>query len=72
MRNKAVRTNVKNVVKNVRLVVGDNDNNVENAQQNLNSAKSSIDKAAKKGVIHKRTAARKISRLTKMVNGLNT
>jgi ribosomal protein S20 len=29
-----------------------------------------IDRAAKKGVIHKKTAARKISRLTKMVNTL--
>jgi len=27
-----------------------------------------IDKAAKKGVIHKKTAARKISRLAKVVN----
>jgi small subunit ribosomal protein S20 len=34
----------------------------------LNTAKSAIDKAAKKGVIHRNTAARKISRLTKQVN----
>lgn len=36
----------------------------------LNDAKAMIDKAAKKGVIHKKTAARKISRLTKLVNTL--
>ncbi len=69
MRNKAVRTTVKNVVKNVRLVVGEE--NTDKAQQSLNAAKADIDKAAKKGVIHKRTAARKISRLSKLVNKIN-
>jgi small subunit ribosomal protein S20 len=67
LRNKAVRTTVKNEVKAVRLAVaegGDDDSAVR-----LNSAKSKIDKAAKKGVLHKRTAARKISRLAKLVNG---
>jgi small subunit ribosomal protein S20 len=34
----------------------------------LNIAQSAIDKASKKGVIHKRTAARKISRLTNLAN----
>ncbi len=33
----------------------------------LNTAQSLIDNAAKKGVIHKKTAARKISRLSKLV-----
>lgn len=37
----------------------------DNATDLLNSAKSLIAKAAKKGVIHQNTAARKISRLTK-------
>ena len=32
------------------------------------AVQSAIDKASKKGVIHKRTAARKISRLTKLAN----
>jgi small subunit ribosomal protein S20 len=41
---------------------------VENTSDLLNSAKSLIAKAAKKGVIHQNTAARKISRLTKSLN----
>ena len=63
MRNKAVQTRVKNVVKAVRLAEG------EDAVEKLNTAKSAIDKAAKKGVLHQKTASRKISRLTKQVNG---
>lgn len=64
-RNKSVQTRVKNVVKDVNLAAADN---AEDAGQRLNTAKSAIDKAVKKGVLHKRTAARKISRLTKKVN----
>jgi small subunit ribosomal protein S20 len=66
MRNKAVRTTVRNEVKAVRLAAADD---ADNAAVRLSSAKSKIDKAAKKGVLHKRTAARKISRLAKLVNG---
>jgi small subunit ribosomal protein S20 len=53
----------------VRLAV--NDASVEDAKKTLNAAKSTIDNAAKKGVIHKKTAARKVSRLTKLVNSVN-
>ncbi|MFW5635617.1 MAG: 30S ribosomal protein S20 [Thermodesulfobacteriota bacterium] len=69
VRNKAVRTRVKNVVKEVRQAVTENSTDTAAAQ--MNHAKSVIDKAAKKGVIHKRTAARKISRLSKQVNSLS-
>lgn len=65
LRNKAVQTRVKNVVKDVRLAVAQN---ADDALVQLNAAQSAIDKAAKKGVLHKKTAARKISRLTKQVN----
>ncbi|MCB2148495.1 MAG: 30S ribosomal protein S20 [Deltaproteobacteria bacterium] len=65
LRNKAVQTRVKNVVKDVRLAVAQN---AENAVEQLNAAKSAIDKAAKKGVLHKKTASRKISRLNRQVN----
>ncbi len=40
----------------------------DNAQELFKAAQSSIAKAAKKGVIHKNTAARKISRLYKTLN----
>ena len=65
LRNKAVRTRVKGAVKATRASATDNK---ETAQAVLNDAKSTIDKAAKKGVIHRRTAARKISRLSKLIN----
>jgi small subunit ribosomal protein S20 len=66
LRNKSVKTRVKNIVRNVRLAV--NEKSKEEALKELNTAQSTIDKAAKKGVIHKRTASRKISRLSKQVN----
>ena len=65
LRNKAVQTRVKNVVKDVRLAVAHDEGD---AAEKLNAAKSAIDKAAKKGVLHKRTASRKISRLARQVN----
>ena len=70
LRNKSTKTRIKNVVKNVRQVVA---GQVESdAVSELNKAKSAIDKAAKKGVIHPNTAARKISRLTKQVNAASS
>ncbi|BBO66146.1 30S ribosomal protein S20 [Desulfosarcina alkanivorans] len=65
LRNKAVQTRVKNVVKDVRLAVTED---AGNAGERLNAAKSVIDNAAKKGVLHKKTASRKISRLARQVN----
>lgn len=69
MRNKSTKTKVKHIVKEVQLAVSGN--SAETALDKLNVAKSVIDKAAKKGVIHKRTADRKISRLSKLVNTVN-
>jgi small subunit ribosomal protein S20 len=66
MRNKAVKTRLKHETKNVRLASAEGSKGAALAK--LNAAKSIIDKAAKKGVIHKKTAARKISRLSKLVN----
>ena len=66
MRNKSYRTRVNNVTKQVRLAEGESSG--ETITTNLNLAKSVIDIAAKKGTIHKKTAARKISRLSKFAN----
>ena len=66
MRNKSYRTRVNNVTKQVRLAEGESSGETITTQ--LNIAKSVIDIAAKKGVIHKNTAARKISRLSKFAN----
>lgn len=59
---------MKNVIKDVQLAVGEKSK--EAALNRLNIAKSVISKTAKKGVIHKKTASRKISRLTRSVNSI--
>ncbi|MGM0454463.1 MAG: 30S ribosomal protein S20 [Thermodesulfobacteriota bacterium] len=64
MRNRAVKTRVKTSEKQVRSAAkasGDVSGEMQKAQ-------SVIDKAAKKGVIHRKTAARKISRLSRRAN----
>jgi len=66
MRNKAVKSRVKSIIKEVQLAVGEAA--IETAREKLNIAKSVIDKAAKKKVLHKKTAARKISRLSRSGN----
>ena len=68
MRNKATKTRIKNCVKNVRSAAAENQ--IDAAAKNLDEAQAIIDKAARKGVIHKNTAARKISRLTRLINNL--
>ncbi|MEA3232494.1 MAG: 30S ribosomal protein S20 [Thermodesulfobacteriota bacterium] len=45
-------------------------NNFDLTVQRLDEAKSMLAKAAKKGVIHRNAASRKISRLSKLVNTL--
>jgi small subunit ribosomal protein S20 len=66
LRNKTVKTKVKNLVKEVRLAAGKEPE--EKVLTRLTQAQSIIDKAAKKGTIHKRTASRKISRLAALAN----
>jgi len=68
-RNKAIRSKVKTMIKKVEAAVAAQDK--ELAKQALTVAVSEIDKARSKGVIHKNSAARKISRLTKKVNSLS-
>ena len=70
MRNKSVKTRIKNSIKIVRLAVSEKSS--ETTLKKLDDSKSIIDKAAKKGVIHTKTASRKISRLTKLVNTIST
>ncbi|MFW6323938.1 MAG: 30S ribosomal protein S20 [Desulfovibrionales bacterium] len=68
MRNKAVRTRVRNVIKSVNAAVQENDK--DRAADALKQATSILDKAATKRVIHANNASRNISRLTKSVNSL--
>ena len=67
-RNKAIKSAVKTAIKKVDSAVAANDK--EAASAALLAATSAIDKAATKGVYHKTTASRKISRLSKAVNGI--
>ncbi len=67
-RNKATKSKVKTFVKKVEEAIAANDKAA--AQSALVEAISVIDKATKKGIYHKNTSARKISRLTKAVNKL--
>ena len=68
VRNKAVRTRLRGAIKSVRQALETKDQ--EAAREALKVAEPIIDKAASKGVLPKRTAARKISRLAKQVHAL--
>ena len=70
IRNKMTKTKVKNIVKDVRLAAGKESN--DTVLNKLNQAQSIIDKAAKKGIIHKKNASRKISRLADLVKSITT
>ena len=59
---------VKTYIKKVDAAVAANDK--EAAQAALPVAIAEISKAASKGIFHKNTAARKVSRITKAVNSL--
>jgi small subunit ribosomal protein S20 len=65
-RNKTIKSKVKTLTKKVdtAAVAGEK----ELAKANLTKAVSEIEKACSKGIYHKNTAARKVSRLTKAVN----
>lgn len=67
-RNKATKSRVKTAIKKVDAAVAANDK--EAAKAALTAATSEIAKAAGKGVYHKNTASRKISRLSKAVNAI--
>lgn len=65
-RNKAVKSGVKTSVKKVLAAIEANDKDA--AAKALVAATATIDKAASKGVYHKNTASRKVSRLAQAVN----
>ena len=65
-RNKAIKSKVKTAVKGVDAAIAAGDKDV--ASKALTTAISEINRAASKGVFHKKTASRKISRITIAVN----
>ncbi len=68
-RNKAIKSKVKTYVKKVTAAIEAQDKDAAAAA--LKAAVSEINKAGSKGVYHKNTCARKVSRLTKAVNALD-
>jgi small subunit ribosomal protein S20 len=67
-RNKTVRTALKTSTKKVRTAIGAGDAEVAVTQQR--EAARSLDKAVAKGIVHKRTAARRKSRLAKAASSV--
>ncbi|HEY5672595.1 MAG TPA: 30S ribosomal protein S20 [Malonomonas sp.] len=67
-RNTHIRSTMRNLVKTLREAAAAGEK--EAAQAALVKVIPYIDKTATKGVIHKATASRKISRLTKLVNSI--
>jgi small subunit ribosomal protein S20 len=65
-RNQGVRTRVKTAVKSVRESLERGE--VAAAQEAFKTAARAIDKASSKGVVHRNTASRKISRLAKAIH----
>ncbi len=65
LRNKSVKTRLKSLEKNLKAA---KEANSDNQDELMRQTQSAIHKAAKKGVLHKKTASRKISRLFKFMN----
>jgi small subunit ribosomal protein S20 len=69
LRNKIIRSQLKTSVKSYVTAIESKDKAA--AQEAAKAAISTISKTASKGVIHKKTASRKISRLARKVNTLS-
>ena len=69
LQNRAVKTRMKTATK--KLARAEKSGDVEAMANELNRTQSVIDKAAKKGVIHKKTASRKKARLARHINRLS-
>jgi small subunit ribosomal protein S20 len=69
-RNKAVKSALRTSTKKVQTAIAGGDADEAVARQR--EAARALDKAASKGVLHKRTAARKKSRLAKQINSTSS
>jgi small subunit ribosomal protein S20 len=66
IRNRHVRSTVKTAIKDVRAAIAEN--NVETGAVALAAASSELARAAKKGVLHRKTASRKAGRLARALH----
>ena len=69
LRNASMKSKIKTKVKNYLQVL--NTGSQESTSPVMNEAVSLIDRASSKGILHPRTASRKISRLAKKINKLS-
>ncbi|MBT3177712.1 MAG: 30S ribosomal protein S20 [Desulfobacula sp.] len=65
LRNRSVKTSLKNLEKNLKAA---KEAGSDSKDELMRKTQSALHKAAKKGVLHKKTASRKISRLFKFMN----
>jgi small subunit ribosomal protein S20 len=68
LRNRAVLSGVRGVLKKVVNAV--EENNADAAKASLREATAALDKAVTKGVLKRNTASRRVARLAKKVNAL--
>ncbi len=68
LRNRAAKSMLKTLVKKVESEVAGK--KIEGAKTALSEVISAVDKAKAKGLVHKNTASRKVSQLTRLVNSL--
>ena len=68
LRNKSQKTRIKNVVKALETAISEK--SPAEVQEHMRLAQKAIAKTAAKGTIHKRTASRNISRLSRKVQVL--
>jgi small subunit ribosomal protein S20 len=61
-RNKGIKTQIKNITRKLK-----EEKDPKKAEELLKDAYSIVDKAVKKGVLHKNTAARRKSKFTRLV-----
>lgn len=65
LHNKAIKSNLKTVVKKADAAIA---SNAADKDAMVKAAVSAIDKAQSKGVLHKNTASRKVSRMARRAN----
>jgi small subunit ribosomal protein S20 len=69
LRNRSVKNALKTLTKKVESEVAQKD--LEKAKVTLKKVISAFDRARVKGIIHRNTASRRVSRLSKLVNSLS-
>jgi small subunit ribosomal protein S20 len=69
VRNQAIRSRVRSAVKKLRTLVEAGDQTA--ARQEIRVVQSTLDKARTKGVLHRKSAARRVARLSRQVDAMS-